>query len=117
MKVGLRDLTSALSLVWLAVVIPTTFSEPIALYLRRPESSRSYLIPQIWCGVMYFAASGALWLLRAWKLKDRDQKMMESSQETDTTGSEGVQVKEKRGLRKIQEKWKQGSRWWRYDFV
>lgn len=66
---------------------------------------------------MYFVAGVALWLLRTWKLKNRDQKAMESSQETDTVGAGGVPMEKKKGLRKIREKWKQGSRWWRYDYV
>ncbi|KIW66140.1 hypothetical protein PV04_08342 [Phialophora macrospora] len=61
---GLKQLPSLLSLSWLAVVLPTTFSEIVALYLRRPSHGRPYLYTQIFCGVCYICASGCLWGVR-----------------------------------------------------
>lgn len=98
----------------MSIVLPTTFSEAIGLYLRRPDSSQPYLFPQLWSGLMYFMAAVAIWLLRVWKLGQKDRKAMESSQDTAVT--EKVQV-EQRGWKGVREKWKGGSRWWRYDFV
>ncbi|KAL8682200.1 MAG: hypothetical protein Q9186_001738 [Xanthomendoza sp. 1 TL-2023] len=65
--VGLKDLPSALSIVWLVLVLPTTFAEPIALELRQ-KTGNIYLHAQIFTGVMYIIASLFLWVLRAWKI-------------------------------------------------
>lgn len=54
--VGLKDLPSGLSLAWLTIVLPTTFSEVIALKLRRPGSAHPYLYPQIFSGISYLLA-------------------------------------------------------------
>ncbi|KIW28151.1 uncharacterized protein PV07_07833 [Cladophialophora immunda] len=61
---GLKQLPSLLSLSWLSTVLPTTFSEVIALYLRRPGHARPYLYTQIFCGVSYICASFCLWGVR-----------------------------------------------------
>ncbi|KAL8803570.1 MAG: hypothetical protein Q9200_006151 [Gallowayella weberi] len=65
--VGLKDLPSALSIVWLILVLPTTFAEPIALELRQ-KAGNIYLHAQIFTGLMYIIASLFLWVLRAWKM-------------------------------------------------
>lgn len=88
--VGIKELPSALSLVWLSVVLPTTFSEPIALYLRRPGEYNAYLYPQIFSGVLYIGAAGCMYALRVWALTKQDQKLQGEDD----------------GERK-------GSRWWR----
>ncbi|GAM88674.1 hypothetical protein ANO11243_067080 [Dothideomycetidae sp. 11243] len=62
--VGLQQQPSLLALSWLTIVLPTTFSEVIALYLRRPENTRPYLYPQIFSALCYVCASGSLWLAR-----------------------------------------------------
>ncbi|KAL6717983.1 hypothetical protein ACLMJK_004068 [Lecanora helva] len=54
--VGLKELPSALSIVWIFLVIPTTFSEPVALELRQ-QSGNIYLHAQIFTGFMYLAAA------------------------------------------------------------
>ncbi|KAF2109823.1 major facilitator superfamily protein [Lophiotrema nucula] len=64
---GLTELPSMLALAFGTVILPTTFSEVIALKIRQPESSRPYLYPQIWSGLTYLVASGimlALWLVQ-----------------------------------------------------
>ncbi|KAL8419203.1 hypothetical protein RB594_002422 [Gaeumannomyces avenae] len=61
--VGLKDLPSALSLSWTAIIIPTACAEPITLQLRRPGSSREYLYPQVFAGVSYILASVILYEL------------------------------------------------------
>ena len=82
--VGLKELPSALSIVWLALVLPTTceslqhflvwtelmcstVSEPIALQLRQ-QTGNIYLHAQIYAGFMYVGAALCMWLLRAWKI-------------------------------------------------
>ncbi|KAF7502352.1 hypothetical protein GJ744_005993 [Endocarpon pusillum] len=61
---GLEELPSLLSLAWLTTVLPTAFSETIALQLRRPGMKREYLYPQIFSGLSYILASFCLWELR-----------------------------------------------------
>jgi hypothetical protein len=70
---GLKEVPSFLSLQWLTVVLPTTFAEVIALYLRRPEMGRwGYLYTQLFAGVAYVVAAGFLFEL--WRVK-RAEKM------------------------------------------
>ncbi|KAJ5138405.1 major facilitator superfamily domain-containing protein [Penicillium bovifimosum] len=64
---GLEELQSLLSLSWFFIVLPTTFSEVIALKLRRPLSQHPYLYTQVFCGIAYVCASMALLLL--WYLR------------------------------------------------
>lgn len=64
--VGLKDVPSALSITWLVLVLPTTFSEPIALQIT--SGSSGYLGAQLYSGFMYIGAATCLWLLRAWKI-------------------------------------------------
>lgn len=67
--VGLQLLPSALSIVWLAVVIPSTFAEPIALWLRT-DNGTNFLHAQIYTGFMFLGAAISLWLVRAWKISE-----------------------------------------------
>ncbi|KAL8992270.1 MAG: hypothetical protein Q9169_007230 [Polycauliona sp. 2 TL-2023] len=60
---GLQQLPSLLSLSWLTIVLPTFFSEAIALKLRRPDSEREYLFPQVFAGLAYIIASAFLFEL------------------------------------------------------
>ncbi|KIW68052.1 hypothetical protein PV04_04022 [Phialophora macrospora] len=55
--VELKELPSALNLMWLTVSLPALFSEAIALEIRLPHSSRPYLWPQIYTGLVYVMAS------------------------------------------------------------
>jgi len=65
--VGLQVLPSALSITWLILVLPCTFSEPIGLELRT-MSGDIYLHAQIFTGLMYIGAAVCMWFLRAWKI-------------------------------------------------
>ncbi|KAI4115037.1 MAG: hypothetical protein LQ345_004293 [Seirophora villosa] len=66
--VGLKELPSALSILWLVLVLPATFAEAIALQLRQ-KTGNIYLHAQIFTGLMYIVAGGVcMWLLRAWKI-------------------------------------------------
>ncbi|KAF2276202.1 MFS general substrate transporter [Westerdykella ornata] len=64
---GLVDLPSSLSITWLVLVLPTTFSEPIALELVSFNNG-SYTGAIFFTGFMYIGAAGFLWLVRAWKI-------------------------------------------------
>jgi MFS family permease len=67
--VGIKILPSALSLIWISLIVPSTFAEPIALELKR-TTGNIYLHSQIFTGFMYIAASICLWFLRAWKINE-----------------------------------------------
>jgi len=67
--VGLGNLPSALSLVWLSVVIPCTFAEAIAFALRRGTGPNSYIIVQVFTGVMFIVASICLLFLRGLQIE------------------------------------------------
>lgn len=67
--VGLQILPSALSLFWVALIIPSTFAEVIALELKQ-DHSPIYLHMQIFTGMMYVGASLCLWFVRAWKVHE-----------------------------------------------
>ncbi|KAK3074503.1 hypothetical protein LTR53_002985 [Teratosphaeriaceae sp. CCFEE 6253] len=55
---GLKEVPSFLSLQWLTAVLPTTFAEVVALYLRRPAMGRwGFLYAQIFAGLAYLVAS------------------------------------------------------------
>jgi hypothetical protein len=69
--VGLQDLPSALNLEWLVIVIPCTFSEPIALELV--EHTGNYLSAQVFIGFMYTAAALCVLFLRGWKIGELNE--------------------------------------------
>ncbi|KAK9342043.1 major facilitator superfamily domain-containing protein [Lipomyces starkeyi] len=71
---GLKELQSLLSLSWISIILPTTFSEVIGLQLRRADSSREYLFPQIFAGLAYIIASGFVFELRRIKRREHQQK-------------------------------------------
>ncbi|KAL1643067.1 hypothetical protein SLS58_005036 [Diplodia intermedia] len=66
---GLKDLNSMLSLAWASTVLPCTFSEVIALKIRRPDADRPYLYPQIYSGVAYAVAAAIMF--RLWQVQRR----------------------------------------------
>jgi MFS family permease len=70
---GLVDLPSALSLTWLVLVLPTTFSEPIGLEIVAYNGG-SYTGAILFTGWMYIAAACVLWGVRAWKIGDVEEK-------------------------------------------
>lgn len=70
---GLRMLPSALSLFWVALIVPSTFAEVIGLELRREGGDRVYLHAQVFTGVMFVAAAGCLWFVRAWKVGELEE--------------------------------------------
>lgn len=70
--VGISPLPAALSITWLNLVLPTTFSEPMALEIV--EGTGSYLGTQLFAGFTYIAAALCLWVLKAWKIGDLEAK-------------------------------------------
>ena len=78
---GLKRVPSALSIVWLWLVLPTTFSEPIALEIRNFD--RNYLGAQFFAGFMYIAAATCVWFLRAWKIGEIERMTAEKDDQSD----------------------------------
>ncbi|KAE8156157.1 major facilitator superfamily domain-containing protein [Aspergillus tamarii] len=64
--VGLKEVPAGLNLLWLSIVLPCTFSEPIALEIF--AGTGSYLGTQLFTGFVYLAAAGCLVALRGWKV-------------------------------------------------
>lgn len=64
--VGLRHVSSALSILWLTIVIPATCSMPIALQIV--DGTGSYLGTQLFVGCMFVAATACAIVLRGWKV-------------------------------------------------
>lgn len=69
--VGLADVPSALNIMWLGIVLPCTFSEPIALQIV--AGTGSYLGTQLWTGLTYIAAAVCMVVLRGWKIGEIDE--------------------------------------------
>ena len=83
---GLKDVASGLSIVWLVLVLPTTFAEPLGLKLRQMHGD-IYLHAQIFTGVMYICAAICLWLLRAWKVGELERSEQEKKVERDESAA------------------------------
>ncbi|KAH7114298.1 major facilitator superfamily domain-containing protein [Dendryphion nanum] len=83
---GLKDLPSSLSLTWLVLVVPTTFSEPIALEIVAFNGG-SYTGAILFAGFMYIAAAGFLWLVRTWKIGELEREAMRAGMGTGVMGS------------------------------
>ncbi|KAI4646198.1 uncharacterized protein J4E79_010707 [Alternaria viburni] len=69
---GLRDLPSALSITWLVLVLPTTFSEPIGLEIVAFNGG-SYTGAILFTGWMYIGAAVCLWMVRTWKIGEDEE--------------------------------------------
>ncbi|KAF2496159.1 hypothetical protein BU16DRAFT_560993 [Lophium mytilinum] len=87
--IGLKDLPSALALTWIVLVLPTTFSEPIALEIISFNNG-NYLGAQLFTGFMYIGAAFFLWLVRAWKIGE-----LEKEDAVDATPQTGGPLTEK----------------------
>lgn len=67
--IGIQRLPSALSVLWIVLVLPTTFAEPIGLKLSG-ERGETYLRTQGFVGAVYMVAAGCMWVIR-WRLRRR----------------------------------------------
>ena len=70
--IGLKDLNAGLTITWLALVLPCTFSEPIALEIAN-RSPVGYLGTQLFAGFMYLAACMCLLAVRVWKIGELER--------------------------------------------
>ncbi|KAF4556906.1 MFS-type transporter-like protein 17 [Elsinoe fawcettii] len=102
--VGLRDVPSALSIIWVVLAVPCTFSEPIGLEIVNFNGGK-YLGAQILVGVMYLAAAGCCFLLRGWKIGEvravAEAKGEEVVVGTEDVGAETVAEAKKRARRRM----------------
>ncbi|KAI4947656.1 hypothetical protein J4E91_006478 [Alternaria rosae] len=85
---GLRDLPSALSITWLVLVLPTTFSEPIGLEIVAFNGG-SYTGAILFTGWMYIGAAVCLWMVRTWKIgEDEEDAAAAAKGNVDLTAAE-----------------------------
>lgn len=69
--VGLKRLPSSFGVICLALVLPSTFAEPIALEM---VAASGYLSSQIFVGGMFMLAAASTWVLRSWKVNQIEIK-------------------------------------------
>lgn len=86
---GLKHVPSALNLIWLVIVLPVTFSEPIALEIV--GGTGSYIGAQLFVGFMYIAAAACLFLIRGWKIGELDEVARLKGQSVDEIDAVGVE--------------------------
>ncbi|EEU48172.1 uncharacterized protein NECHADRAFT_75487 [Fusarium vanettenii 77-13-4] len=102
--VGLADVPTALNLMWLVIVLPCTFSEPMALEIV--TGTGKYIGAQVFVGFMYVAAGLCLFVLRGWKIAEIEEIARVTNQDPEdidrvrTQNSEAVSIKSKRAGRK-----------------
>lgn len=82
--VGLQDLPAALNLEWLVLVLPCTFSEPIALEIL--QLTGNYLGTQIFVGCAFTAAGLCALVLRGWKIGELVEAERILAEEQDKDG-------------------------------
>ena len=63
-------------------MLPSTFSEPIALEIAE-RGGAGYLGAQLFAGFMYVGAALCLWPVRAWKIGDNERVEMEKADPSD----------------------------------
>ncbi|CAH0048316.1 unnamed protein product [Clonostachys solani] len=66
--VGLKHVASGLNIMWLTIVLPCTFSEPIALKIV--DNTGSYLGTQLLVGIMFIVGALCMFVLRGWKIAE-----------------------------------------------
>lgn len=89
---GLVELGSILGSIFLALVVPTTFAEAIAMQLVHgtARSVGDFLSSQIFTGCMFVIGALALFLLRSWKIADTERKAASEARHALTTSAATV---------------------------
>ncbi|EIN08075.1 MFS general substrate transporter [Punctularia strigosozonata HHB-11173 SS5] len=102
---GLVDLPASLSITWVVISVPTTFSEAIALQITQSNGG-NYLGAQLFTGFMYVGAAAIMWWVRVWKLEELEREEREAAEGTkiEKTGSSGMTIE--RGETSYWRKWK-----------
>ena len=83
--VGMKRLPSSFGVICLALVVPTTFAEPIALEI---VTASGYLTAQVFVGCMFLLAGASTWLLRSWKINEVELKAARERQQLELLSSE-----------------------------
>ena len=86
--IGLVELPAGLSVIWVSIVAPALFAEPIALGLKR-TTGKIYLHAQIFAGCMFLTAAFCVWLVRALKINEIRRLEDEEQKETATCATQG----------------------------
>jgi MFS family permease len=68
--VGLPELPSALSMIWLTIVPSTMFAEAITLALKNRQPLTSFIPPQIFVNMMFVGAIIPMLIVRGWKIAE-----------------------------------------------
>ena len=69
--VGLKRLPSTFGIICMALVLPTTFAEPLGLQI---VSGAGYATSQAFVGIAFLLAAACVWLLRSWKIAEIEMK-------------------------------------------
>jgi MFS family permease len=69
--VGLKRLPSTFGIICMALVLPTTFAEPLGLEI---VSAAGFATSQGFVGAVFLLAAVCVWLLRSWKIVELDMK-------------------------------------------
>ena len=81
--VGLKRLPSTFGIICTALVLPTTFAEPLGLEL---VSASGYVTSQVFVGMVFLLAAVCLCMLRSWKIAQIEVKSRIESEEGGTFG-------------------------------
>jgi MFS family permease len=68
--VGLPELPSALSMIWLTIVPSTMFAEVVTLALKDNHRLTSFIPPEIFVNMMFVGAIVPMLIIRGWKIAD-----------------------------------------------
>ncbi|KAH7303452.1 MFS transporter [Stachybotrys elegans] len=88
--VGIPKLASTFRAICLALVLPTTFAEVVAIELADTEGGvRNFRQTQIFVAFMFLTGAICMWLLRGWKMfHTEQQQQQQSSAVSSTAGSQ-----------------------------
>lgn len=81
--VGLKRLPSTFGIICTALVLPTTFAEPLGLEL---VSASGYVTSQVFVGMVFLLAAACLCLLRSWKIEQIEIKSRSENEDPGTFG-------------------------------
>lgn len=112
--VGLQDLPSALNLEWLIIVLPCTFSEPIALEIV--GNTGNYLGTQLFIGFMYTAAALCALFLRGWKVGELNEIARMKNENLDDIHAVDVEWRSTNEAARLAGRrtiWKHFWKWWK----
>lgn len=80
--IGLSELPSGLSMIWLTIVPAALFCEPIALALTRNDTVNPYTYAQIFIAIAFLAAALPLMVLRGWRMSNVTRAQKKSTNDS-----------------------------------